>query len=36
VIESAFGEPQDIEWALGDGCSFLILQSRPLARFRER
>ena len=35
-IESAFGGPQDIEWALEDDCSFSILQSRPLARFKGR
>ena len=35
-IESAFGGPQDIEWALEDDCSFSILQSRPLTRFRGR
>ena len=35
-IESAFGGPQDIEWAFEDDCSFSILQSRPLTRFRGR
>ena len=35
-IESAFGGPQDIEWALEDDCSLSILQSRPLARFSGR
>lgn len=35
-IECAYGRPQDIEWALEDDCSFSILQSRPLARFRGR
>jgi len=35
-IESAFGGPQDIEWALEDDGSFSILQSRPLTRFRDR
>jgi phosphoenolpyruvate synthase/pyruvate phosphate dikinase len=35
-IESEFGGPQDIEWALADNGSFSILQSRPLTKFRER
>jgi phosphoenolpyruvate synthase/pyruvate phosphate dikinase len=34
-IECAFGGPQDIEWALENDCSFSILQSRPLTRFRD-
>jgi rifampicin phosphotransferase len=29
TIESQFGEPQDIEWALHDG-EFVVLQSRPI------
>ncbi len=32
-IESMFGRPQDIEWALADDHSFYILQSRPITRF---
>ena len=35
-IESVFGGPQDIEWALNRDNSFSILQSRPLTRFRDR
>ena len=35
-IESVFGGPQDIEWALADNGSFSILQSRPLTGFRKR
>ncbi len=35
-IEYEFGGPQDIEWTLEGDCSFSILQSRPLARFRDR
>jgi len=35
-IERTFGGPQDIEWALEDDGSFSILQSRPLAQFKDR
>lgn len=29
-LEEHFGQPQDIEWALGEGGNLIILQSRPL------